>query len=273
MTSVVIFSLVVTGTTPIPVARDAITTRGQSINKTRFTDAGLVSYDVLIFLINTGEVLDATGKAALQRHFDHGGNFVAIHSASDCLRNTTFYGREVGAFFDSHPALQNAKTVDVINASHPSSTNMLPAEWYVQDEMYNFKSDPRSLGAVVVFSANESSYSVVSYLIHVHRPCDPHQFDQGTPHPIAWYQEHGAGSENGTTADRSLYTSLAIGLNPVNSDPQDNLFLAHVAGGISWALKSNTTRAFNSSGQVGNGKSRNLRQIPDQSSTHRLSFS
>lgn len=49
--------------------------------------------------------------------------------------------------------------MDVINASHPSSTNMLPAEWYVQDEMYNFKSDPRSLGAVVVFSANESSYS------------------------------------------------------------------------------------------------------------------
>jgi len=80
--------------------------------KTRFTDAGLVSYDVLIFLINTGEVLDATGKAALQRHFDHGGNFVAIHSASDCLRNTTFYGREVGAFFDSHPALQNASVFD-----------------------------------------------------------------------------------------------------------------------------------------------------------------
>lgn len=111
----------------IPVARDAITARGQSINvqfdatedETRFTDAGLASYDVLIFLMNTGEgsalllgtmvvssssppeadtraVLDATGKAALQRYFDLGGNFVAIHSASDCLRNTTFYGREVG---------------------------------------------------------------------------------------------------------------------------------------------------------------------------------
>lgn len=111
----------------IPVARDAIIARGQSINvqfdatedETRFTDAGLASYDVLIFLMNTGEgsalflntmvvssssppeadtraVLDATGKAALQRYFDLGGNFVAIHSASDCLRNTTFYGREVG---------------------------------------------------------------------------------------------------------------------------------------------------------------------------------
>lgn len=128
--------------------------------------------------------------------------------------------------------------MDVVDASHPS-TSMLPAEWLVQDEMYDFKSDPRSLGAVVVLSANESSYS----------DPDPHQFDQGTPHPIAWYQEHGAGSENGTTAGRSFYTSLGH----LNETWQDNLFLAHVAGGISWALKSNTTRAFNSSGQVGNG--------------------
>jgi len=72
--------------------------------------------------------LDADGKAALQRYFDLGGNFVAIHSASDCLRNTTFYGQEVGefvrrfspllstnrpdclvgAFFDYHPVIQNA---------------------------------------------------------------------------------------------------------------------------------------------------------------------
>lgn len=56
---------------------------------------------------------------------------------------------------------------------------MLPTEWHVQDEMYvvllgapvsvsfswctfsryNFKSDPRAIGAVVLLSANESSYS------------------------------------------------------------------------------------------------------------------
>ncbi len=49
----------------IPVARDALIAHGQSINvqfdatedKTRFTDAGLASYDVLIFLMNTGEGL------------------------------------------------------------------------------------------------------------------------------------------------------------------------------------------------------------------------
>jgi hypothetical protein len=47
----------------IPIARDAITASGQTINvqfdatedEKRFTDAGLASYDVLIFLMNTGE--------------------------------------------------------------------------------------------------------------------------------------------------------------------------------------------------------------------------
>ncbi|KAH9958599.1 class I glutamine amidotransferase-like protein [Russula dissimulans] len=229
----------------IPTARDALIAHGQSINvqfdatedPTRFTDAGLAPYDLLVFLMNTGEaVLDADGKSALQQYFNLGGNFVAIHSASDCLRNTTFYGQEVGAFFDYHPALQNA-TVDVVDASHPS-TSMLPAQWHVQDEMYNFKSDPRSLGAVVILSANESSYSDPG----------PRTYDQGTPHPTAWYQEHGAGVENEAIAGRSFYTSLGH----LNQTWQDDLFLAHVVGGISWALQSNTTRAFNSSSRVGN---------------------
>ena len=47
----------------IPTARDALIARGQSINlqfdatedPTRFTDAGLASYDLLAFLMNTGE--------------------------------------------------------------------------------------------------------------------------------------------------------------------------------------------------------------------------
>ena len=33
---------------------------------------------------------------------------------------------------------------------------------------------------------------------------------------------------------------------------QDDLFIAHVMGGVMWALESNTTKAFNTSGLVGN---------------------
>ena len=47
----------------IPTARDALIARGSTINlqfdatedPTRFTDAGLAPYDLLLFLMNTGE--------------------------------------------------------------------------------------------------------------------------------------------------------------------------------------------------------------------------
>ncbi|KIK62521.1 hypothetical protein GYMLUDRAFT_260249 [Collybiopsis luxurians FD-317 M1] len=211
----------------IPTAIQALQSKGPSIDvqfdntedMNQFSDQILAQYDALLFLDNTGEVLDDAGKVAFQKYLDLGGNFVAIHAASDCLRNTTFYGHEVGAFFDYHPALQNA-TVDVIDSSHPS-TSMLPAEWHVQDEMYNFKSDPRAIGAIVILSANESSY--VDNGTHM---------DQGTPHPTAWFQERGAGVDSNGTAGRSFYTSLGH----LNETWQDDLFLAHVLGGITWAL-------------------------------------
>ena len=41
-------------------------------------------------------VLDDAGKTALRRYLDLGGDFVAIHSASDALRNTTWFIHEVG---------------------------------------------------------------------------------------------------------------------------------------------------------------------------------
>lgn len=53
-------------------------------------------------------VLDEPGKIALHNYLNKGGNFAAVHSASDCLRTTSFYGREVGEL-SSHlsPASQS----------------------------------------------------------------------------------------------------------------------------------------------------------------------
>ncbi|KAI0090257.1 class I glutamine amidotransferase-like protein [Irpex rosettiformis] len=204
-----------------------------------FTDDKLAQYDLLVFLMNTGEVLDNDGQTAFQRYIDKGGNFVGIHAASDCLRNSTFFDKELGSHFDYHPEITNA-TVDVLDHSHPS-TSMLPDQWHVYDEMYNFKSDPRSVGATVVLSANESSYNDPG----------PRRFNQGTPHPTAWYQEHGAGADVGGVAGRSFYTSLGH----TNDTWKDNLFLGHVMGGISWAVQSGTTRATNASALVGSSAS------------------
>jgi len=230
----------------IPTAIAALKSEAETINvqfdatedKTRFTDTSLGVYDAVMFLSTTGEVLDDSGKAAFLAYLKKGGNFVGVHSASDTLVNTTFYGRELGAYFDYHPQLQNA-TVDVIDPSHPSTTK-LPKAWKVQDEIYNFKSDPRSIGATVVLAADESSYV----------DDGTRRFNQGFPHPIAWYQNAGAGvsGEEGTIAGRSFYTSLGH----LNETWQDDTFMTHVLGGLSWVLQSNTTRVTNSSALVGN---------------------
>ncbi|KAF8072032.1 class I glutamine amidotransferase-like protein [Lyophyllum atratum] len=243
----------------IPTAIAALKAREASINvefdatedKAQFTDSILAGFDAVLFLSTTGEVLDDAGKAAFQTYLNLGGNFVGIHSSSDSLVNTTFFGREVGAFFDYHPDLQDA-IVDVVGPSHPS-TSKLPAEWHVRDEIYNFKSDPRALGATVVLAANESSY--VDNGIR--------KFDQGTPHPLAWFQTHGSGVDdaNKSVAGRSFYTSLGH----LNETWQDDAFLSHILGGISWTLQSNTTRAMNSSALVGN--SRNTAASTSASST------
>ena len=42
-------------------------------------------------------VLDENGEAALQNYVNSGGNFVGIHAASDCQRNSSFFGKELGA--------------------------------------------------------------------------------------------------------------------------------------------------------------------------------
>lgn len=107
----------------IPTAIEALKARQDSINaqfdntedQTQFTDDILSNYDTILFLSTTGEgaqssypddaayfsddfgqVLDSAGKNAFQKYLNLGGTFVGIHSASDTLRNTTFYTDELG---------------------------------------------------------------------------------------------------------------------------------------------------------------------------------
>jgi len=227
----------------IPTAIQALKTGGPSIDvrfedtedAARFTDEGLAEYDALLFLSTTGDVLSAVNTAALRNYLNLGGNFIGVHSASDTLRNTTFYVREIGARFDYHADLQEASVL-VTGPSNPITAG-LPSPWVVEDEWYYFDADPRSLGAEVILTVDESTF------MNTGRP----RYDHGSPHPIAWIQESGAGAE-GDQAGRSFYTSLGH----LNETWEDPVFLGHVLRGIRWALESNTTRAFNLAGSVGN---------------------
>lgn len=109
----------------IPTAIQAMVSEGPSYNihfdntedQTWFTDGRINEYDALVFLDNTGQgkhpgivwrcpnliqrptpVLDNRGEAALESYVNSGGNFVGLHSASDCQRNSSFYQKELGTF-------------------------------------------------------------------------------------------------------------------------------------------------------------------------------
>src|SRR5262249_32598359 len=95
---------------------------------TQFNDANLAQYKVVIFLSTTGDVLtNAQQQTAFQHYIEAGGGYVAIHAAADTLHNWPWYGGLVGAYFVSHPAIQQA-TIKVADRVDPS-TRMLPKRW------------------------------------------------------------------------------------------------------------------------------------------------
>jgi cytochrome c len=173
---------------------------------TLFTESNLAQYKAIIFLSTTGDVLtNAQQQTALQHYIQAGGGFVGIHAAADTLHSWPWYGGLVGAFFVSHPAIQQA-TIKVADRVDPSSS-MLPRRWVRTDEWYNFDRNPRAQVHVLA-TLDETTYAGGT---------------MGFDHPIAWSQFYDGG--------RAWYT--AGGHTPESFN--EPLFQAHLLGGIQFA--------------------------------------
>ncbi len=179
----------------------------------RITEDSLRKYSAVVFLSTTGNILTRAAEVDLQRFIQAGGGYVGIHAASDAEYDWHWYGRLVGGYFASHPAIQPA-TLRVMDASHPS-TSHLPAEWKRTDEWYNFKSMAPDLH--VVLSIDETSYSGGAH---------------GATHPMSWYHEVDGG--------RAWYTELGHTVESYS----DSLFLTHVLGGIQYAIGKRRTLQY-----------------------------
>src|SRR5690606_4066147 len=68
-----------------------------------FSDDRLDSYSAVVFMSTTGDLLDPEQEAAFERYIQGGGGYVGIHAAADAEYDWEWYGRLVGAYFDSHP--------------------------------------------------------------------------------------------------------------------------------------------------------------------------
>ncbi|MGH3148331.1 MAG: ThuA domain-containing protein, partial [Rubrobacter sp.] len=114
----------------------------------QFTNENLDRYDAVVFLNTTGDILDGAQQAAFERYIRGGGGYAGVHAAADTEYDWAWYGRLVGAYFGSHPAVQTA-TVEVADQAHPSTVE-LPERWVRRDEWYNFRSNPRGGGMRVL---------------------------------------------------------------------------------------------------------------------------
>ncbi|BEI81034.1 hypothetical protein CcaverHIS002_0201940 [Cutaneotrichosporon cavernicola] len=200
---------------------------------TQFADENLSRFDGIMFVSTSEEVLNGPQQDAMARYLRSGGVYVGVHSASACLYNDTVYLQAVGAYFDYHPSLQPATFIRL--TSHPA-TYPLPDRWTFTEEVYYWRQDPRNQSATILLTVEEGSY--------INDAASTGNYTFGSPHPIAWFIEN---PQYGGKVGRSFYTSLGH----TNETWNDGIFIAHVFGGLKWALDGATTRAYGA-GVVGN---------------------
>jgi type 1 glutamine amidotransferase len=92
-----------------------------------FTAENLSHYAAVVWLSTTGDVLNAEQQTAFENYVDAGGGYAGVHAAADTEYDWPWYGTLVGAWFKSHPAIQQAE-VDVAEHNHPSTVD-LPDTW------------------------------------------------------------------------------------------------------------------------------------------------
>lgn len=169
-----------------------------------FNEDNLKKYRTVVFLSTTGDVLDQMQQNAFIRFIQGGGGYVGIHAAADTEYDWWWYGKLVGAYFKSHPQIQEAKFKKV--KPFGTGTN-LPDEWIRTDELYNYKKISDEIN--VLYSLDETSYK---------------GGENGDYHPISWYHDFDGG--------RSFYT----GMGHTNESFSDPLFVDHVYQGILYAI-------------------------------------
>jgi type 1 glutamine amidotransferase len=197
----------------IPVAIEAVHALGSATgfavdateDPSRFTDAGLAPYAVVVFLNTTGDVLDAGQQGAMERWVAAGHGWVGVHAAADTEYEWAWYQAMLGAHFVGHAAVQRA-TIAVADTAN-ASTRRLASPLSRVDEWYDFASQPAA-GTRILVRVDESTYS---------------GGHMGAIHPLSWLQSYGGG--------RAWYTAMGH----TSCSWTERPFLEHVRGGILWA--------------------------------------
>lgn len=176
-----------------------------------FNDTDLARFQAIVFnntnsTPETGDLLSADERAALQKFIRGGGGWVGLHAASASERDWDWYEGLVGAIFDQHPAVQTGR-IKVLDHAHPS-TKGLPDLWERTEEWYNWRTNPTSK---------------VHTLAQIKVRDGITGLDEGVDHPWSWCQNYDGG--------RSWFTAGGHAASAF----QEEGFVKHLLGGIEWA--------------------------------------
>jgi type 1 glutamine amidotransferase len=180
-----------------------------------FNPDDLKHFKAVIWNNVSGDALTLTQQKAFRTYIERGGGFAGIHgSGGDPHYVWDWYADTlIGARFLSHPMAPQFQAAKVmIDAASDAIVQGL-SNWTMTEEWYSFKSNPRSRGAHILATLDESTYSPVSGSMDL-RMGD---------HPIAWTQCIGDG--------RSFYT--AIGHRPESYTDANAMKL--LERGVAWA--------------------------------------
>ena len=166
----------------------------------------LDSFEVIVFLSTTGDILDEAQQLAMENFIREGNGFVGIHAATDTEYEWPWYNGLVGAYFASHPP--GVHKANIMRIADHHSTYHLPANWERTDEWYNFKSLKPGINPIL--NLDENSYEGGT---------------MGNYHPIAWFQYYDGG--------RSWYTAGGH----TEDSYYEEAFVEHIVKGILWAAK------------------------------------
>ena len=180
-----------------------------------FTSKNLEKYDVIVFLLTFGEILDNTGKEALKGFIQSGKGLVTIHTGPATLAEWPWYVNLIGASFIGHPPVEEGKLI-IEDKAHPSVEFITEDEIMWTEEWHSFSPNPRAK-VNVLMSVDEGSYNV-----------DDDRWYEGIElrmgdHPLVWYRE----SEGG----RIFQT--ALGHEPAAYKTE--FLRKHIIGAIRWA--------------------------------------
>jgi type 1 glutamine amidotransferase len=198
---------------------------------------------------SSDDILDTPSqRQALNTYLLNGGHLLGFHAGNAALFDLPCFGTAIGAFFDRHPDLQPA-TFLLLGTPYPSLIAGLPDRWTFDEEVYQYRSDPRATNITVLLTVDDASYT------YPENGTTPY-FQGPAPHPIAWLREgpydlgNGTGTNgmNASAGDNVLQgTFLSTGrmfytsLGHLSSTWEDPVFQAHIGAGINWVLEGATS--------------------------------